>query len=120
MLRIAVPQVAKDGCRVDHGAAVQLFGRSSQLSLLEQCLGEALDGAKGRLVLVGGEAGIGKTDAFARSAATRARMLHWRGSTHHPRLSDRRLGRTHPAPSALHSAQRQAGAKLLVDVAVSE
>jgi DNA-binding CsgD family transcriptional regulator len=40
---------------------VRLFERSSELSLLEQRLGEVRERLNGRLVLVAGEAGIGKT-----------------------------------------------------------
>jgi DNA-binding CsgD family transcriptional regulator/tetratricopeptide (TPR) repeat protein len=61
MLGTRHPRVATCTGHVDDGHAVQLFERSSQLSLLEQRLAEVRARAGGRLVLVGGEAGIGKT-----------------------------------------------------------
>ncbi|HEY1643827.1 MAG TPA: AAA family ATPase [Streptosporangiaceae bacterium] len=54
--------------------ADMLVERASQLAVLDDLLGEALDG-HGRLVFLGGEAGVGKTAltaALAGAAAARA------------------------------------------------
>jgi DNA-binding CsgD family transcriptional regulator len=48
-----------------------LYGRDAEVALLRACLAEALAG-QGRLVLIGGEAGIGKT-ALAEALAAEAR-----------------------------------------------
>jgi DNA-binding CsgD family transcriptional regulator len=58
--------------------AAELLERSSHLSALEERLVEVSDGSSGRLVLVRGEAGIGKTallSAFCDGAGSAARVL---------------------------------------------
>ncbi|MDT7574763.1 MAG: hypothetical protein QOH17_1096 [Pseudonocardiales bacterium] len=84
--------------------ATALRERASELSLLDEALGEALAG-RGSTVLVSGEAGIGKTSvvrAFLRDAGGRARLLV---GACDDLLSPRTLG-------PLRDAARQAGGAL--------
>ena len=60
-----------------HARVAPLVGRDAERAELDRVLGEALDGQR-RLVLVTGEAGIGKTalvEAFAAGAADRVEVL---------------------------------------------
>src|SRR5919197_1103697 len=52
-------------------AAGELLERSAELAALDACLAAVVGGGGGRLVLVGGEAGIGKT-ALVRAFCARA------------------------------------------------
>src|SRR4029450_2009576 len=51
-----------------HGSATssELLERSSALSTLAECLGEVQRASRGQVVLVGGEAGVGKTALLRR------------------------------------------------------
>ncbi len=71
------PPVASSGVGQTLGAA-DLLERESHVSALEGCLADVLEGASGRLVLVQGEAGIGKTAllrTFCDGAGASVRVL---------------------------------------------
>jgi MoxR-like ATPase len=73
--------------------AGELLERGGEFAVLEECLGAVRGTSRGRLVLVSGEAGIGKTALlrrFCEASGGPARVL-WGGcdSLFTPRASDR-------------------------------
>jgi DNA-binding CsgD family transcriptional regulator/tetratricopeptide (TPR) repeat protein len=73
-------------------AGVELLERAGQLEALDERLAEVLDGPRGRLVLVGGEAGVGKTALVRRFCTERGRSVRVLWGACDPLFTPRPLG----------------------------
>jgi DNA-binding CsgD family transcriptional regulator/tetratricopeptide (TPR) repeat protein len=84
--------MGKDRAAEASHIASELLDRGGELALLEECLGAVRRGSRGRLVLVSGEAGIGKTALLRRfcDGADSAARLLWGGCD--PLFTPRALG----------------------------
>jgi ATP/maltotriose-dependent transcriptional regulator MalT len=75
---LVAPKTVRSAVLGSPGQPAELLERSQNLSTLEDALGAVLDSSRGRLVFVGGEAGVGKTTlvrTFCNQHAGSARLL---------------------------------------------